>query len=102
MLWQATAIDGTEFNSLSCETFERVNERGGARSLVVWINEKPYYASCIEGESLHLFTRRAIVDFAGSNARQIDMPVIELRPTKTRLYLHPEHGPIFSTLDLNL
>ena len=111
MIWEATAIDDTELNSHVAETFERVNEHGGARSLRVWLsgdpNAKPMHASCVpaNGESLHLFTRRGIIDAMSPNARQVDMPVIELRRADgsfTRLYAHPEHGLIFSTQDLNL
>jgi hypothetical protein len=102
-VWSATAIDGSEHDSETALTFERVNERGGARSLRV--GEIRAACSPEAGESLHLFTRRAIVNVGTTDARQVDMPVIELRRAGSiaaRLYLHPDHGPIFSTLDLNL
>lgn len=109
MIWEATAIDGAELNSHTAETFERVNERGGARSLRVWtdLNAEPMHASCVpeNGESIHLFTRRGILNATSPSARQVDMPVIELRRAgvlTARLYAHPDHGLIFSTLDLNL
>jgi hypothetical protein len=108
-LWEATAVDGTELNSLQHETFERVNERGGARSLRVFVDSAtvPVHASCVpeRGESLHLFTRRGIIGVASPDQKRVNMPVIELRTNGTlssRLYLHPEHGAIFSTQDLNL
>lgn len=107
--WEATAVDGTELNSHSAGTFERVNEHGGARSLRVWFapDTRPFHASCVHerGESIHLFTRRGIIDALSPNARQVDMPVIEMRCHRemvSRLYVHPDHGVIFSTQDLNL
>ena len=105
--WQATAIDGAELTSADALTFERVNEHGGARSLRVWFDadSDPIHASCLPGESLHLFTRRAVVDVLSPSARQVDMPVLELRRDDgsfSRLYVHPEHGFVFSTLDLNI
>lgn len=108
-LWEATALDGAELNSHTALTFERVNERGGARSLRVWLDgvKEPVHAACSpeNGESLHLFTRRGILNAGSPSAYQIDMPVIELRRAGVmvaRLYAHPAHGLIFSTQDLNL
>lgn len=108
-LWEATAVDGAELNSRIVDTFERVNERGGARSLCVWLDgvKEPLHAACSpeNGESLHLFTRRGILNAGSPGAYQVDMPVVELRRAGSmvaRLYAHPTHGLIFSTQDLNL
>lgn len=104
--WQATAIDGTELTSDAAETYERVNELGGARSLRVWLRDVagPIHVSCLPAESIHLFTRRGIIGVTSPDAKHVDMPVIEIRRADgvTRLYAHPEHGLVFSTQDLNL
>lgn len=105
--WVATLLDGTELTSEEAKTFERVTERGGCRRLAVDVNGRTVHASCSpeHGESLRLFTRRGIIDAMSPNARQVNMPVIEVRRVDgafTRLYVHPEHGIVLSTLDLNL
>lgn len=107
--WEATAVDGTELNSHQARTYERVNDRGGGRSLRVWIvgRDQPIHAACTpdHGESLHLFTRRGILNACTADARQVDMPVIEMRRRDgsfVRTYVHPDHGIIVSSLDLNL
>ena len=104
--WEATAKDGTEITSLNAPTFERVNERGGARSLRIFVagREQPIHAQCGPDESLHLFTRRAVRDALSPNAHQVNMPIVELRrgDTFVRLHVHPELGFILSSMDLNL
>jgi hypothetical protein len=103
--WEATAIDGTELNSRVAETFERVNDRGGAARLAFVVGERTHHVSCGPGESIHLFTRRGILDALSPSARQVNMPIAEIRRSGAmigRLYVHPEHGIIFSSQDLNL
>lgn len=105
--WEATAVDGAELNSHTAGTFERVNDRGGARSVRFWVGDRVYHVACIpeHGESIHLFTRRGILNAGTEAALQVNMPVAELRRadgTFARLYVHPDHGVIVSTLDLNL
>lgn len=105
--WDALAVDGFELSSADTETFERVNERGGARRLRFSVDgySDAFHVACGPDESIHLFTRRGILYAATPDARQVNMPVAEVRRqdgTFTRLYVHPDHGVILSTLDLNL
>ena len=107
--WEAIAVDGAELTSVDVVTFERVNDRGGARSLRFWVNghTQPFHVSCVpeHGESIHLFTRRGILNACTPEAHQVNMPVAEVRRgdgSFTRLYVHPDHGAIISTLNLNL
>lgn len=106
--WEATAVDGSELTSVEFDTFEHVNRRGGARNLKVWIGERePMHANCVpdNGESLHLYTRRGILNACTESAKAVNMPIIELRSNGkpvSRIYIHPEHGVVFSTMDLNL
>lgn len=106
--WEATAVDGVQFDSKTTETYERVNDRGGARSVYVVIEgQSPIHAACIpeNGESLHVFTRCGILEACTDNARQVNMPIIELRKNGVmvnRVYVHPKFGVVYSSLDLNL
>lgn len=107
--WSARLIaDGTEVRSTDVPSIEHVHARGGCDRLAVIIDgQPPINVSCAAaaGEKLRLFTRRGILDANTPNARQVNMPVIEVvrsDGTYTRLYVHPEHGLVLATLDLNL
>lgn len=107
--WTATLLDGTRLTSEEAGTIERVHERGGCRALQVKVaGRDPIHVACVpeNGERIHLFTRRGIIwGIDGTGEQHVDMPVIEIGRsdgTPTRLYVHPEHGLVFSTLNLNL
>lgn len=106
--WRATLADGTEITSSEADSIARAHERGVIKKLDVAVDGRPpvHVACAIElGERLALFTRRAILNVGTPNARAVDMPVIELRKPAgdfVRLYFHPEHGLVLSSLDLNL
>ena len=107
--WSARLIaDGATVSSDELDSIERVHERGGCDRLTVWLDgvELPLHVSCSpeNGEKIRMFTRRAIVDATTPQARQVNMPVLEVsRPSGwTRLYAHHQHGLVLSTLNLNI
>jgi len=105
--WSATLVDGTVIHSKDAGSFERVHEQGGCHRCEFSVAGRSYHVSCVaaNGEKIKLFTRRAIVDILTPNAKQVNMPVAEItRADKSfcRIYIHPEHGVVFSSLDLNI
>ena len=108
--WTATLADGSRLSSADVPTFEEVTRRGGCRALGFTVGGRSFSVACVPelGDSIRLFTRRAIKwtsENGHNEERRLDMPVAEIARvdgSRSRLYVHPEHGPIFSTLDLNL
>ena len=92
------------------KTFDAVpRERCKAIRLQVRGRDEPIHAACVpgNGDRMHLYMRRAIkIGANGSGGRTINMPIIEITnavsPGFVRLYVHPRHGVIVSTLNLEL
>lgn len=109
----ATASGDEVVTSEQVDSFERVNERGGCHHLEVWVEGRAEPLRVAVDDARHdeirMFTRRAVKDAMTPSAHMVEMPVLEVcqnrhghAPIVTRLYVHPEHGLVLSTLDLNL
>ena len=107
--WTAKLDDGTVVTMDELRTWDNVPAgRAAMVSVKIAGLERDVHMSCVpsRGEQLFLFTKRAI-KFGpnGTNGGTLNMPVLEVRSadgTYYRLYVHPVHGCIFSTLDLFL
>lgn len=107
--WTAKLDDGTVMTMEESKTWENVPVgRCAMVTVKVAGRDDDLHMSCLlsRGEQLFLFTKRAIkTGPGGTNGGILNMPVLEVRAadgTFYRLYVHPVHGCIFSTLDLFL
>lgn len=105
--WRANLADGTETASDEHATFDAVAHQVSSVTVRVQGRGEFTLAGVHEhGDRLRMFTRRAIrMGGRSTGGVAVNMPVLELRRVGghfVRLYIHPDHGPIFSTLDINL
>lgn len=109
--WTAKLLDETLLTMNELGTFDRVPaDRCRSVSVKISGRDQDVHVSCHpeRGERIRMFTRRAIrIGPNGTNGQTINMPVLEVKTEGQddiffRLYVHPQHGCIFSTLDLNL
>jgi hypothetical protein len=110
--WVATLDDDTEMTMADHKTFDAVPaDRCKAITVRLRGRSDELHASCVpaNGDRMRMFMRRAIK--FGPNAlstagRTLNMPVIEIvnagAPGFVRMYAHPRHGVIVSTLNLEL
>lgn len=105
--WEATLDDGTVIDSTTADSIERAHELGRVVRIVARVDGQPapiVIVACA-GERLRMVTRRAVVGVGDPRARLVCMPMFELARADgsfVRLCVHPEHGLVLSTMDLNL
>ena len=108
--WVAALDDGSQMTMAEHKTWDNV-PRDRVRNVRLFVRgrQEPFHVAVAPGDHVNVFMKRAI-KLGGPNSsagRTINMPVVEVsNPARgegfTRLYVHPVHGSIFSTLDLML
>jgi hypothetical protein len=106
--WVARLDDESVMSSDVHETIEALPKHR-IRAVTIRVQGRgEYSAGCNleEGERITWATRRAMrVSGPRRTQHPVNMPFIQLTRADgswSRLYIHPDHGPIFSTLDVNL
>jgi hypothetical protein len=107
--WAAVLANGEQVNSEEYTSFDHLP--GPVESVTIRVGGVEHHVSCIPHlkQRLRWFTRRAH-KFGGPDATHgepANMPVVEIITDGVpgpypRLYIHPRHGVMFSTLDLQL
>lgn len=102
--WVAELDDGATVSSSDVASFDDVPAERCV-GVTMRVRGVEYHVAIQAGERVRVFTRRAM-RISGPRRTQhpINMPVVEISRAGawTRLYVHPDHGPIFSTRDISL
>lgn len=105
--WIATLANGAIVRSDEVQSFDHLDDR--CVVLVFRVGGTDHHVRCDEAtQRIRLFTRRAhkMNGPDATNGEPINMPVAEIitdgSEFRPRLYIHPRHGAMFSTLDLLL
>lgn len=106
--WSAKLASGTVITSSMVRSFDHIAEP--VADVTIRVKGVEYHCSCAPelGQRLKWFTRRAHkTGPEGTNGQPLNMPIVEIitegsDAPRPRLYIHPVHGPMFSTFDLLL